>query len=123
MVATPPPAPAQKPQPSAPPSEEPAILAVLKAYASAYSGLDPNAVKRVYPSVNLADMNRAFAGLRSQQMQILNEQVSVGGLAATVSCTVVTVFQGQAGAPQRRSQSALFSLEKRNGTWIIVGRK
>jgi len=96
---------------------------VLAAYASAYSALDPTAVKRVYPSVNEQVLRRAFSDLRSQQVQIQDEQISVGGLAATVSCTVVTVFQGQAGALRRASQRVLFRFEKRNGTWIIVGRQ
>jgi ketosteroid isomerase-like protein len=96
---------------------------VLSAYASAYSSLDAGAVKRVYPAVNEQDLKRRFADIRSQQVQIQNEQIAVSGDAATVTCTVITVFQGQVGASRRISLQAVFRLEKRNNAWVIVSRQ
>ena len=57
-----------------PPSDEPAIHAALRSYAAAYSDLDAGAVQRVFPSVNELALRRAFSGLRSQQVEIQDEQ-------------------------------------------------
>lgn len=106
-------------------SEEGAVRATLTAYAAAYSGLDVDGVKRVYPSVNEPALRRAFGALRSQQVSIQGEQMAVAGDTATVSCTVVATAVGQVGspAPQRDSRRVVFNLVKRNGTWVIVDRR
>ena len=142
---TPPPTPApvqpsasSQPQPSATPpaqrggspppprpvvSDDTLIKSVLDAYAAAYGRLDVAAVKRLHPAVNEQDLARRFADLRSQQVQITGEQVSVSGNTATVACTVTTTFQGQVGGSRRVSQPTTFHLEKQNGAWLIVSRQ
>jgi ketosteroid isomerase-like protein len=109
----------------APPVDEPAIHATIRAYAAAYSALDADAVRRVFPSVNEQALRRAFGGLRSQAVGIEGEQVALNGDTATVSCTLVTLAVGQIGAstPRRDSRRVTFTLAKRGGAWIIVDRR
>ncbi|MGE3178004.1 MAG: hypothetical protein AB7O32_11080 [Vicinamibacterales bacterium] len=101
------------------------MRATLAAYAAAYSGLDVDGVKRVFPNVNEGALRRAFGSLRSQQVVIQGEQLAVAGDTATVSCTLVSSAVGQVGAPvaQRDSRRVVFNLVKRNGAWIIVDRR
>jgi hypothetical protein len=108
-----------------PPSDEPAIRAALRAYAAAYSDLDAGAVQAVFPSVNLQALRRAFGGLRLQRVEIQDEQLTLNGQTATVSCTLVTLAIGQVGAatPQRDSRRVTFTLARRDGTWVIVDRR
>ena len=69
-------------------------------------------------------MKRTFADLKSQRMQIRNEQITfTGSTAATVKCTLFTVFQGQVGAVRNASVPTVFQLEKRNNVWYIVSRQ
>ena len=106
-------------------NDERAVRATLAAYAAAYSGLDVDGVKRVFPSVNEPALRRAFGSLRSQQVEIQGEQMAVAGDSATVSCTLVASAIGQvgAGAPQRDSRRVVFNLVKRNGSWVIIDRR
>jgi hypothetical protein len=108
-----------------PPSDEPAIRTVLRSYAAAYSGLDAGAVQRVFPSVNEPALRRAFSGLRSQQVEIQDEQLAINGETASVSCMLVTLAIGQVGAatPRRDARRVVFTLARRDGTWVIVDRR
>jgi len=96
---------------------------VLVAYATAFSSLDPAAVKRVYPGLDEQQLRRSFSDLRSQRMQVQIANITIKGSAATVSGTVETVVTPQVGRQQRDSRPAQFRLEKANGTWVIVERR
>jgi tetratricopeptide (TPR) repeat protein/predicted Ser/Thr protein kinase len=131
---TPPPAPAPAPAPVAPPApaapaaqsplnEEPAIRATLEAYAQAYRSLNADAVARVFPSVNLPALRRAFQETRQQDVQIENAQVRVQGMRATVMCRIRQVFTPRAGQTREATLAAEFVLEKSNGAWLIVSRR
>jgi hypothetical protein len=106
-------------------NDERAVRATLSAYTAAYSNLDVDGVRRVFPSVNEPALRRAFGTLRSQQVEIQGEQMAVAGDTATVSCTLVASAVGQvgSGAPQRDSRRVVFNLVKRNGTWVILDRR
>jgi hypothetical protein len=77
----------------------------------------------VYPTVNEQALKQAFAGMRSQQVQIQGEQITVTGTTAVVSCTWVTAFVPQVGVPQRGAPRVTIRLQKSGGTWIIVDRR
>ena len=96
------------------------MRSVLQAYERAYSNLTADAVKRVYPAVNEQILRRSFADMKSQRLQIQNEKIMILGATATVTCTVDTVFQPQAGRVQHSSRQTVFRLEKRNNVWYIV---
>jgi hypothetical protein len=93
---------------------------VLQAYERAYSSLTADAVKRVYPAVNEQALRRSFADMKSQRLQIQDETIRISGAMATVTCTVDTRFQPQAGREQHSSRQTVFRLEKRNNVWYIV---
>ena len=96
------------------------MRSVLQAYERAYSNLTADAVKRVYPAVNEQGLRRSFADMKSQRLQIQNEKIMIMGATATVTCTVDTLFQPQAGRQQHSSRQTVFHLEKRNNVWYIV---
>ena len=104
-------------------SEEPAILATIAAYASAYTRLDAASVKRLYPSVNEQELRRAFSDLKSQQVSIQGQRIVVNSDKATVTCVQVTSLVPKAGISHSDSRQTVFQLEKLNGAWIIVGRR
>ena len=131
VVTTPPVASAPKPEPQAPPSapkpapidEEAAVRATLRAYERAYSSLDAQAVKRIFPNVNADALGRAFAQLREQSVVIRNERVKVTGTTATVSGTVTQSFTPRVGSRGQTSVDAQFQLQKTEAGWIITERR
>lgn len=108
-----------------PADEERAVRDVVRAYASAYSGLDVDAVKAVFPGINDAALRRAFRSLRSQRVELRGVAVAVSGNAASVSGTWVSSAVGQVGksTPRRDERPVIFTLEKRDGAWVIVTRR
>lgn len=105
--------------------EERAVRAAVQAYTSAYTGLNADAVKAVFPSVNDAALRRAFRSLRSQRVELRGMSVAIAGDGASVSGTWVSSAVGQVGdsTPQRDERPVIFTLAKRNGSWVIVSRR
>lgn len=112
-------------RPTAAADEERAVRAAVQAYTSAYTGLNADAVKAVYPSVNDAALRRAFRSLRSQRVELRGMSVAIAGDGASVSGTWVSSAVGQVGdsTPQRDERPVIFTLTKRNGSWVIVNRR
>ena len=105
-------------------ADQSAIRAVLQAYADGYSQLNTAAVKRVYPGINEAGLKTSFAGLKSQQVAIVNEQfVNLTDSQATVTCTWQVAYVGVVGGQKRSSVKITIRLQKTNGTWLIVDRR
>ncbi len=104
-------------------NDEQSIRGVLQAYADAYSRLDANAVQGVFPSTDVAGLQRSFARMRSQRVQIVNERIQVNGATATVTCTWQTVFELSAGGPNRSAPQTTLTLQRSGNTWLIVGRR
>jgi ketosteroid isomerase-like protein len=104
-------------------SDEEAIRAVLASYADAYSRLDANAVRAVYPSADVAALQRQFTQMRSQRVQIQGEQIQINGATARVSCTWQVVFQGSAGAAKREAPRILLTFQRTGDAWVIVNRR
>jgi ketosteroid isomerase-like protein len=115
----------REPPPPPPPAvtERPRIEAALAAYAAAYSNLDADAVARVYPSVDIGALRRAFGDARELDLQVDIQLVKVSGDTAVVSATVRQRFQGSVGAAQSSSTKAEFLMQKTSGTWLIATRK
>jgi len=103
--------------------DEQSIRGVLQAYADAYSRLDARAVQGVYPSTDIAGLERSFARMRSQRVQIANERIQVNGATATVTCIWQTVFELSAAAPNRSAPQTTLTLQRSGDTWLIVGRR
>lgn len=105
--------------------DERAVRSALRAYADAYSGLDVDGVKRVYPGVNEPALRRAFRALRSQRVELQGASLVVSGDTATVTGTLVSSAVGQVGSstPVRDARPVVFDLVRRDGAWIIVERR
>jgi len=129
------PAPAQPaaPRPGTPTPPTPASNAeadkrdinnVLLAYADGYSQLNPRAVQRVYPGVDLQALTTAFSKMRSQQVAIVNLQFqNLTESTATVTCTWSVAFVLSAGGTNRQTPRATIRLAKNGGVWSIVDRR
>ena len=104
-------------------SPDVAIRATLRAYEAAYRALDANAVRSVYPSVNVGALENSFRLAQSQQVQILNEQISVEGTTATVRGRWRQTFTPKRGSGRTDETGLTLRLQQAGDRWIIVERR
>jgi len=134
IPSSPPPAPAplSSPPVTAPaaaeteavPPQEPPVRSVLARYAAAYSDLDVDAVKRVWPSVNRAALARAFENLDSQRVSLGDCRIQVDGGAANARCTGSATWTPKIGGGKRTDRRTWdFDLEKSAAGWQIVSAR
>ena len=95
----------------------------MQGYADAYSRLDANAAMRFFPTADGNGLRSSFAQLKSQHIQIQNEDIKVNGATALVSCTWDASFLGQVGRQQRSVRQITLTLQKSGDTWVIVNRR
>jgi hypothetical protein len=55
------------------------------AYALDFRTLNADAVRQVFPGVNVEALRKSFQDARQQDLQIQNSQIRVDGLSAVVS--------------------------------------
>jgi ketosteroid isomerase-like protein len=104
-------------------SDEALIKDKISEYARAFSSLDADAVRRVYPGITTG-LAQTFANFRSLNMTIVLGPIVVSGSEATVTCQVQQSIQPKVGSRQSPpSQQTTFRLRKTNGQWIITDRK
>ena len=119
QTPAPPPTPVSNPE-----ADKRDINNVLLAFAAAYSQLNPRAVQRVYPGIDVQALTSSFSKLRSQQVAISNVQfVNLTDSTATVTCTWSVAFVGSAGGTNRQSLKLTIRLQKNSGVWSIVDRR
>jgi hypothetical protein len=127
--APPRPGPQTAPAPPTPPAPNPdaeqrEIGKVLQMYAEAYSQLDPKAVQKVYPGVNMQELTASFSQMQAQQVAIVDVRfVNLTDSTATVTCTWSVAFVGSVGGIQNMSTKTTIRLQQSNGLWMIVGRR
>jgi hypothetical protein len=114
--------PAASPAPS-PPSDDAAIRAALRAYEEAYIALDVAAVKRIYPSVNEAALERSFRDMLAQEVRIEVAQISISADTAVVTGRVRQSFTPRVGSGRTDVINSLFRLQKVGNGWVILQRK
>jgi ketosteroid isomerase-like protein len=117
----PPPPPTSVPVPAR--NDQALIQNALTQYAAAYSRLDLDAIAAIYPNVDLAAIRKAFGDLRALQMSVENQQISISGNTATVSCTVRQVVTPRAGRATEARLQTRFELARRGDGWIITARR
>jgi tetratricopeptide (TPR) repeat protein len=104
------------PQPARSPATDAAdIRATLAQFVAGYEGLDPAAIRRVYPSAP----NLNFNNVRSYSMVLQNPQISLQGDTATVTTTRQIKVQMAAGRPQEASQRTVFTMRRGQNGWTI----
>lgn len=107
------------------PSQEPAVRMVLNSYASAYSALDADAAKRVWPGVNRSALADAFDSLASQRVDLGDCQIDVAGTSARATCAGTATWSPKIGGGGRHSESRRWSFELARGGsgWEIVSAR
>lgn len=114
--------------PAAPPAPEPPTIApstnvraTLSRYESAYSQLDANAARAVYPTLNARALSRAFDSLSSQRVSLGDCSVDVQGSSARARCAGSATYTPKIGGGTRtESRQWDFTLRQRGDNWEIV---
>jgi hypothetical protein len=97
---------------------------MMREYEAAYARRSPSAVKSVYPSAPLDQLEKEFAGVTAYQLTVeidnSNWKIvsSASQLIATATGRVTRAFV-RAGVVTEIARSQIFYLEKTGKTWII----
>jgi hypothetical protein len=123
-AAIPPIAPRADPSPSVSVPRRPDDVAlvrdILDKYADAYTRLDADAAKAVWPSVNRAALSRAFSGLNEQRIAFSDCAVLVHSTQARATCSGSTTWEPKIGGGARTDvRRWAFDLEKSGSDWVI----
>ena len=117
---------ARPPQPPALPrasaqNEESAIRETLQRYRAAYEGLSPDAVKTVYPAINVAGLAGVFKDYVSLKMTIDIEKVQIAqdGRTATVTASVTNIPIVKVGKATTSQRKTTYVLRKTGTSWSI----
>lgn len=115
-----------RPEPEALPSvvartEQSEIQRTLGQYRSAYSLLDAEAARAVWPSVDVRALARAFDSLTSQQLAFETCQFNIIGEAATAQCRGSATYTPKVGGrgPKLEPRQWTFHLRKVDEGWKI----
>lgn len=109
------------PAPPPPADERPRVRAALARYEAAYSALDAEAVRNVWPGVDTPSLARAFAGLQSQRFSLGQCSVAVEATIARAECSGTATWTPKIGAgTQSVARTWHFELLNADGTWLIV---
>ncbi len=97
------------------------VRTALSRYETAYSKLDVEAVRSVWPSLDQRALTRAFEGLSSQRVSLGSCTVDVNGNAARADCAGTAAWTPKVGGGERTtSRKWTFDLTESDGTWRIV---
>jgi hypothetical protein len=111
-------APPNAPRPAA------AVEATLREYERAYERLDSTAV-RLWPDVDVASLDRAFASLDSQRLRFSSCDIQVTGAAAQAICRGTSIIVPRIGArtPRQETLRWNFLLQQSGERWTIVSAR
>jgi hypothetical protein len=116
--------PAAVPAVSTPPrlTDRQAIDALLAGYQAAFTQLDANAAKAVWPGVDAAGLERAFGQLENQDLTFSRCSVSIDGVNAVAQCSGSATYVPKVGNRSARSEYRQweFELWKGAGRWRIA---
>ena len=99
-----------------------AIAQVLAQYRHAYDARDVAAAAAIWPSLDPVALERAFAGLREQQLQFDRCDVDVQNARATAVCPGSLTFVRRVGSdvPEIRRLAWTFALQRASDRWLIA---
>jgi len=100
-----------------------AIERTLQGYQSAFSRLDVNAVRQVWPSVDQKALAKAFDQLRSEDLTLENCKVTVSGANAVAACGGKTEYVPKIGSksPRVERHQWRISLQQVAERWVVRG--
>jgi hypothetical protein len=103
-------------------SAEAGVRDTLHRYSTALESLDPEAVKKVQPSIPTEDLTKAFKEMRELKVDIDAVRVlSQDGTSARVSCRVTQTLTPRAGAKRTTSVTRVIRLRRNADAWVIEG--
>jgi hypothetical protein len=103
--------------------DESAVRFVLERYRSAYSTLNANDAKAVWPGVDAKTLSKAFDQLQSQDLQFTSCQVALSGDRANATCGGLAAWVPKVGSRNARSAARQwnFNLQRDGDRWLIAG--
>jgi hypothetical protein len=101
--------------------DEQSVKQALQRYRSAYDRLDARLARSVWPTVNEAQLARAFDSLQSQSLTFTACDVSFRGTAAVATCEGTMRYTPRIGSHDSRVEPHVwtFTLRKRGPDWQI----
>lgn len=99
------------PTPTANRADVDAVRHTIALYQSAYSQMDIGAMAAVWPSLDTASVERAFASVDRQALTLHECRVTTAGDLATAVCPGQVRYVGRVGGRQ---------MQERRGTWTIA---
>lgn len=104
------------------PAVEAAVRSTLQRYKAALESLDPDAVRKVHPSIRVESLAKAFRDMRELKVDIDDVRVlSVEGSIARVSCRVTQSLTPKVGSRQTSAVNRVLRLKREDDTWTIEG--
>jgi hypothetical protein len=107
------------------PGDEDHIRAALTRWRTAYSELDANAAREVWPSVDARALERAFQALKSQEVRFDRCDLTVAGGSAQAACTGRAIYVPRLGkqSPRADPHEWTFELKKNDQRWTIASAR
>ena len=93
----------------------------LRQYEAAYESLDPAAVKRIVPALDVRELARTFDNYRAYNIEIAISNIVFEGSGARVVCVVKRTFTPKAGRGASVSTQTTFRMQKTGSAWVVVG--
>ena len=106
-------------------SDEDDIRSTLTRFRTAYSQLNANAARDVWPSVDARALERAFQSLKSQDLRFDSCKMTVTGLRAQAACKGRAVYVPRIGdqSPRFTAREWNFELRKADERWTIASAR
>lgn len=98
------------------------ILGTVEAFGTAWSRLDADGTRRVWPGADRAVLQRTFNGLREQRLTLDGCAVSVADDEATARCAGTLRYRPRVGDHSTRTRRGrwAFDLERKRTGWVIT---
>jgi hypothetical protein len=106
-------------------ADEAHIESTLTRFRTAYSQLDARAAREVWPSVDVEALDRAFRGLKSQDLRFDRCDLTVDGQRARAACRGRAVYVPRVGnqSPKATPREWTFELLKSDQRWTIASAR
>ena len=101
----------------------------LARYQAAFSQLDVEAVRQIWPTADWKALGKAFAQLEEEKLTFESCKVSVGGRKATAACSGTTRYVPRVGSKSARVERHEWNLSLREAAngWVVdsveIGRR
>ncbi len=96
------------------------VREMLQRYSAALESLDPEAVKKVQPSIPVDSLAKAFKDMRELKVAIDGVRIlSVDGATARVSCRVSQTLTPRVGARRTTAVTRVMRLRRESDVWVI----